>query len=762
MSQQMYTTNLRITLPSNFNHLEEQFNLYRYEIPAIMSLPQNKSKYNQLHNQLKEQIDHPYKAYKYDKMDGVKKWVVYVLYPKQEEPKPITIKFLSDNRLVCRQIGFGDLEVFNLIKLLQVSYFRRLERGQFVGQDKCYILAKRQNDKFNTCLEIELKGSVTEDSESTYIIKVVGHARFFRLETEPLQADYEKRFTYYAQIEVKKGQMYFSQIKPSQVLKYPHPLYKVWSSKEHPATLDYHSQSDTEHTRGKVLHDFITGFTSYLQEEFNILAELQKREFHRFEPSKKPEGLPLEKMGTIYLYDNRRNKEQHPIEAYQQLFARHTSVIEFKIISELSDNFPHKVLVIQDYEETAFEAGLLDGEDPYKVLYREYPSVLKKSFNVNLNDSRKTGSDSYLNYSLINLATKGIKEKISVTLDRFFLKELVMRQADLQEYTLPLAPVNYIFLQKTTHKGNSYEVMLSFQNNRLVFVDLATPEGKDSRQELAVSYGLDWDDLYDQMLNRNKPNRTAGEELSSYDIILGPGQFIEIEKLWESVLYNYGEIIARQKARTRTYPVEELKLARHYDKIRTAKMLSLAELQAKGFLSDQAQPNNDSEEASLARYQQLVAFDEILEQRSAAIEPELSMDDLAKGELLEQIAAIFSITPEGDGKINQKKFKGKLFRYYQRVGMFPSPKKSDLHLYEGIWYTADNSYLVGSSDSLKDKQAKASLLRRFYLYTGEDSFRIDDLLDATSVKFIRLNQYTVLPYYFSLIQIYIRDVLNKY
>lgn len=765
ITQVMHTTTLQIALPINCNRLAERFDLYRYEIPAAMSFPQNKSKYDQLHNQLKEQIDHPYKAFKYDMLDGVKKWVVYVLHPKNEAPKSIAIKFLSENPLECRQVRFEDLSTFNLIKLLQVCYFRQSGNGQFVGQDKCYIYAKREKNA-GICLEIELKGDQAEDGATHYLIKVDEHARIFLLQKQPLTADKVKRYTYYASSSVKNKQMYFSQVKSSQVLSHSNPLYNIWRSKDRPATLDYHSQSDPEHTRGKILHDFISGFTAYLRNEFGIIAEPQKREFHWFEPSKKPEGLPLEKLGTVYLYDIRKNKAQYLLEAYQQLFASHTSTVRFEVCKAgetLPNDFPHKVLVIQDCDDAAFEAGIIEGEDPYKVLYQDCPSVLKKAFNVNPNDPRKTRTDNYLNYPMIGLYSKGIKEKITVTLNRLFLKGLMLRPSELQQgYNLPLTPVDYIFVRKGTYKGCSYEVMLRFQNNRLIFDDLSTPEGKQYRKELAADYGLDWSELYERMLDKNKPyrDRAAGEDLASYEVILSPGQFIEIEELGETILYRYDEIITRQKELARAFPVEGLKLARHYDKIRPDTMLSLAELQAKGFLSGQAQPGSSREVAALARYQQLLDYDEILDQQTTAFKPELSINDLSEGELLEQVAAVLTIIPDENGKFDKKLFNRKLRGYYQRLGMFRSPKEFNLHMYEGIWYTDDNCYVVGAADSLKDKQAKANLVRRFYLHADEiSSFRIGDLLDAVSVKFIRLNQYTVLPYYFNLIQIYIREVL---
>lgn len=56
-------------------------------------------------------------------------------------------------------------------------------------------------------------------------------------------------------------------------------------------------------------------------------------------------------------------------------------------------------------------------------------------------------------------------------------------------------------------------------------------------------------------------------------------------------------------------------------------------------------------------------------------------------------------------------------------------------------------------------QARAHRVRRFVVYQGADQFNIHSVLETMSVKFVRLKQYTVYPYYFHLIDLYIDNIL---
>src|SRR5437016_9921583 len=160
-----------------------------------------------------------------------------------------------------------------------------------------------------------------------------------------------------------------------------------------------------------------------------------------------------------------------------------------------------------------------------------------------------------------------------------------------------------------------YETLLSFENDTLRFLDLRDPSQRQQGEALLAQLGVNWEDMYEKMCRKYRKTGEQGEdkELMNYDVIVGPGLFIELEDLNERVLYDYDEIIRRQAAVDMALPVESLKLLPHYDTIRKASYLSLSELHERGLIEDRAHPKSDSETQSLKFYRQLEAYDAFLD-----------------------------------------------------------------------------------------------------------------------------------------------------
>ncbi len=96
MQRTVKTTTLIVEKPVGFEGLEATFKLIRYELPAELRWRQNRNDYGQMHNSLRDQLDYPYKAFKYDRLDGgVPKWVVYALYPRDVDVQEIASHFSS-------------------------------------------------------------------------------------------------------------------------------------------------------------------------------------------------------------------------------------------------------------------------------------------------------------------------------------------------------------------------------------------------------------------------------------------------------------------------------------------------------------------------------------------------------------------------------------------------------------------------------------------------------------------------------------------
>lgn len=67
---------------------------------------------------------------------------------------------------------------------------------------------------------------------------------------------------------------------------------------------------------------------------------------------------------------------------------------------------------------------------------------------------------------------------------------------------------------------------------------------------------------------------------------------------------------------------------------------------------------------------------------------------------------------------------------------------------------------VGATEGMKFQQPRAHLIRRFDVYQGGEHFDIQIFLRMLSVQFVRLKQYTVYPYPFHLINIYVESILR--
>jgi len=117
-----------------------------------------------------------------------------------------------------------------------------------------------------------------------------------------------------------------------------------------------------------------------------------------------------------------------------------------------------------------------------------------------------------------------------------------------------------------------------------------------------------------------------------------------------------------------------------------------------------------------------------------------------------------------DKRKEEKESEGKKFRYDSLNPKAPTL----LEGYEGIWYNpADKFYFVGSKSVFKFKQPKAHLIRKFDFYEKKDQCDLFSkpqkqsvllpLLQSMAVPFVRNEQYTVYPYFFDLIRLYIEN-----
>ena len=765
MQRTVKTTTLIVEKPAGFTGLEATFKLIRYELPAELRWRQNRNDYGQMHNSLRDQLDYPYKAFKYDRLDGgVPKWVVYVLYPRDADVQEIAIPFLKPGYLPWRAIAFSDLGLHLLLKLLHIAYFRGVNSqrvGRFIGQDLCYVYARYDRvKKVHVCLQIELKGDIrNEPEDARQEFKVLGRARPLRRVDNADRPSYAY-FGSNIKANSKDRRRYFLHLKRAEVtkaLQSKEPVYAIFTQKGQRTTLAYHDLLRIEASVGKILYDFVRGFSAYL-DQYGISCAAKERTFTEFLPPDREVQLPLANLNAIRVYDNRLARN-HPLQGYLDLFARLWPDLTFTTITDLSAAQDGAVLVVQDHNKEDFlEGGVLEGQvDPYTDLYTRFPQLPKQSIDANSNEGAGMTVQEYLEYPLPKMDDEEFQQKVEMALSQLYLKSVILYEKSVR-HSLPLAPVEYVFIRRGRSNAETYETLLWFDGDRLRFLDLRDPAARQQRDQLLLHLGVDWHEMHGKMLRKY---RKAGEdeeakELPSYNVIVGQGLFIELEGMDERVLYDYDEIMQRQAAVETALPIEVLKLAPHYDAVRSASSLPFEELLARGLLDSQAQSQNNRERESVAFYRQLEQYDAFLDEVGQT-HPAISFHDLTQGELWEEIIRILDIQPDKHGHYTRGKIKG----LYQKMGWFSSDKAKELHLYEGIWYDeGDYSYLVGSAQPMKPKQPRAHLIRRFDVYMGADHFDIGPLLLATSVQFVRLNQYTVYPYAFHLIDLYVENVLR--
>nr|BBH88048.1 hypothetical protein KTC_27990 [Thermosporothrix sp. COM3] len=370
-------------------------------------------------------------------------------------------------------------------------------------------------------MRIDLVGDVrNQEQDLVQEFKVVGHATPFRRVQEPNRASH----AYFGQRILKEGQVSFVHMRTLDLSNHPKKeIYEIRPTKGHRTTLLYHDLRRIDECIGKILYDFIRGYTAYLA-KYGIIATSKERLFQPFTPPKGLDQLPLALLQTIYVYDNRL-QPTHSLQAYIDLLSELRPDLRFRSLDSFDTLQDGAVLVIQDCRKEDFEEdGVLYGHfnDPYLTLYEQYPYIPKQSFNVNLNGDEGAKA-TYFKYPLLpkdKEQLKLFKQKIEMALSQLYLKDVILNQRNVQK-RLSLIPTGYIFIRKE----NSHETLLYIDKEELRFICLDEPDGPDQRDELLQQFGICWEEMYKQMLQKYhklKDGETV-KHLTRYDVIIGPG-----------------------------------------------------------------------------------------------------------------------------------------------------------------------------------------------------------------------------------------------
>ncbi len=753
--QTVTTTTLVIDQLQNYDFLETRYHLVRYVIPDALRYRKNPTDFGRVYNTIRDQIDYPYKSFQYDQLDGKKnkKWVIYVLYPREIPMRDVTLPWFQEAPLPRREIHFNDLPLHVLLKLLQISFFRGDETSRFVGQDKCYVYARPGGDKFHYCVEVELKGALTNrEGDPTQEFRVIPHAKRFGKVEPPFQPSrplFGKRAV---------GNKFFFIHLKSGVAEQEPAVYDIVTFPGKRAQVKYHDPRNLDAGKGKIVLDFIQQFLTNLR-ELGIIGHARERTF-RMAHSPKVDHLPVQQLDIVGIYDNRLNST-HSIAEYVGLFNDMYPDIQFMALEDIT-HAPHGgALVLLDAKAEDFEEdGIFANEsDPYRVLYTEHSGIPKQSLNVNLNDPDALEGGNYLDYPMLHPQDKDLQRNLHVALNELYLKCAVI--CGTEHFPLPLIPVEMAFVRRGRDDGATFTTALWFEEDMLHFANLGDPAESDAFYQLLDRWDVDWDEQYEMLLAERRRIVENGppKDLPAFDIIVGRNLFVAIEDLEERILYDYNEISRRREEQRLVYPIAQLRLAPRYDELQKKRstLLPLDQLAQRGLLDGSQQPTTAQARLSLTLYKQLQEYDALLEE-VAVTHPTLSYKELTSGEWLERIAHIFGSKATREGKFRRSIIAG----LYQDLDMFLSEKVQDvLHLYQGIWHDDTNAFLVGSPTGMSiEGQERAHLIRHFQIMQGTTHFDKEQLLSTMGVFFVRHKQYTVSPYYFHLIDLYVENVLR--
>jgi len=118
-----------------------------------------------------------------------------------------------------------------------------------------------------------------------------------------------------------------------------------------------------------------------------------------------------------------------------------------------------------------------------------------------------------------------------MTLNQLFLKDLTLHARDVTTL-LPLAPTNLVFVHRENRgrgqKKQEYEIAAYFEGNVVQFLNLRDLSDRTKFYELMDKLGVNWDDCYDQLRERYKKTND-GEDLNTFDVIVGPELFVDID-----------------------------------------------------------------------------------------------------------------------------------------------------------------------------------------------------------------------------------------
>ena len=165
-TQVVETTTLEVERPRDYAKLEERYQLWRYLLPVELLYSRNPGHFGRAHNALRDQLDCPYKSFRHDVLDGQRRWAVYALIPRGQDPPTVMLPWFRNATLAMRATPFADAPLHIVLKLLQImttkGTVRRNEAQRAHVYEACQPATETKRQLVGDVLQRGFEGSASE------------------------------------------------------------------------------------------------------------------------------------------------------------------------------------------------------------------------------------------------------------------------------------------------------------------------------------------------------------------------------------------------------------------------------------------------------------------------------------------------------------------------------------------------------------------------------------------------------------------------
>ena len=416
------TNQLHIGPPADWSALLRKYSIWRYRL----SESQNRFRrfadakfYSRFTNDYKNKFDQPFYFFTFDSPSAT----LYTLLPADAVPSPWLYPFgnpqeVLPEEITAEPIAPDELKPQVLLKLMLALCFYENgsnDKDRRVCQSKFYLRVKGQPDgKFLTAVEIQ---PVVDEQHDIHTLTLKVEANTFE-RIEPAKAGSYAHLGAFFELFESQGHTYLRQLRPNQVATFAGALYQQRTFSGKHTQADWHHNGSRKHpqqhqeSRSYQVRHVQERLSSFLG-RYGFRVALAEELMQRQQPSQ--ETLPLHRLPTVQVVDNRLNQATVPAEEYLEWLNTHrftqgktAHTLQFELVKADEVDAARPVLALLDADRPAFETtdrqlGLLalaGHPDPYRLLYRKLPAVVKQSLNVNMNEVAKyTVAQDFLGYA---------------------------------------------------------------------------------------------------------------------------------------------------------------------------------------------------------------------------------------------------------------------------------------------------------------------------------------------------------------------------